>query len=88
MVYCHKKKIKDIPVKVNFQGRSYINYDKTILNQHLMEMDWDTCDSLKDPNALWEVMLRNILSSIDRMCPIQTFKVKKYKEQWISQEIL
>ena len=33
-------------------------------------------------------MLTNITTSIDSICPKKIFKIKKYKEPWISQELL
>ena len=33
-------------------------------------------------------MLENIKESLDELCPLKTFKIKKYKEPWLNQELL
>ena len=37
---------------------------------------------------MWDIMIENINSSLDEICPMKNFKIKKYKEPWISQELL
>ena len=33
-------------------------------------------------------MLKNIKASLDEICPLKIFKIKKFKEPWVSQELL
>ena len=33
-------------------------------------------------------MIDNIESALDELYPLKTFKIRKYKEHWISQELL
>ena len=87
-MYFLKKKQKDIPSKVPFQGRSYRNYDKYQLGMHLNQMEWNGFMESDDPNVLWDMMLSNITDSLDILCPKKTFRIRKYKEPWISQELL
>ena len=50
--------------------------------------DWGNFDQLNDPNRLWDLMLLNISDSLDNICPLKNSKIKKYKEPWLSQELL
>ena len=33
-------------------------------------------------------MLNNIETALNKICPLRTFRIKKYKEPWITQELL
>ena len=50
--------------------------------------DWEIYNLLDDPNMLWDMMLENIKKSLDEICPLKTFRIEKYKEPWIKQELL
>ena len=41
-----------------------------------------------NPDVLWDIMMNNITLALDQLCPKKTFKIKKYKEPLISQELL
>ena len=88
LVYFIKKKRKDIPTRAEFQGRSYVNYNRDMMRQILNTYDWTEFYGGDDPNILWQLFLRNTIMAIETMCPIKTFKVKRYKEPWITQELL
>ena len=88
MINVQRKKPK-MPTKKNaFQGRSYKNYDGNVFRQELVEQDWDGFFAREDPKELWNIMLENINNIADNMCPVKSFKVKKYRDPWISPEIL
>ena len=56
------------------------------MEQLLGTNNWDHFYLQDEPNVLWELLLGYITKAIDEMCPMKTFK--KYKEPWISQELL
>ena len=88
LVYFVKKKNKDHPIKTTFEGRSYRNYNTHDMIHYLDLQDWGNFDQLNDPNRLWDLMLLNVSDSLDNICPLKNFKIKKYKEPWLSQELL
>ena len=54
----------------------------------LLEIDWNQFYNVGNVNDSWSLLKNNILSVIDQICPVKTFKIKKLKDPWISQEIL
>ena len=88
LVFFVKKKKKDIPTKSNFQGRSYRNYDSRKLFELLDIQNWELFFQNDDPDVLWDIMMNSINVALDQLCPKKIFKIKKYKEPWISQELL
>ena len=77
LIYFLKKKKKEFITKVTFEGRSYRNYNLQLFTELLDNQKWDIYDQTEDPNILWDTMIDNITSSIDQICPIKTFKIKK-----------
>ena len=75
-------------MKAKFQGRSYVNYNKDQLETLLRDKNWEQFYNCDNPDTLWEMFLDPITKAIDNMCPIKTFLCKKYKEPWLSQELL
>ena len=88
LIFFVKKKKKGIPTKTTFNGRSYRNYDTQNFIDFLDDQNWELFGHSEDPNTLWEIMLKNIKAAIDMLCPLKTFKIKKYKEPWITQELI
>ena len=83
-----RKKIAIKKEKVEFQGRSYRNYDREEFQRTLSNKSWDNFFDERDPNLLWEIMQSRMLEEIDRMCPIKVFKVNKAREPWVTNEAL
>ena len=88
MVYIVHKKLKRKIVSGEFKGRSYKNYVKEIFEFNLIHQDWQNFFELTEPNQLWTIFHKNILESLRIMCPLKTFKIRKFKEIWVSNEIL
>ena len=55
LVYFLKKKSKENPTKISFQGRSYIDYDFEQFSMNLNQCDWNVFGNHDDPNVLWHV---------------------------------
>ena len=65
LVYVQRKKGKMPTKKVNFQGRSYRNYNSIMFEDSLAEMDWEKFFGKNEPNELWDIMLENINNVAD-----------------------
>ena len=88
LIYFIKKKNKESHTKSEFLGRSYRNVDIHLFHKHLENINWNSFDEANDPNQLWEIMCNNIKTALDDICPLKKFKIKMYKEPWISHELL
>ena len=87
-VFINRKKPNVISEKAKFTGRSYRKDDKDVFNAGLERQDWEVFDNANDPNLLWEIFKKNVLKVLDQCCPQKTFTIKKYKEPWITNELL
>ena len=74
--------------KLEFISRSYKNYDQNVLQNNLLAKNWNVLYTNNDVNQTWDIMLTNIMSTIDNMCPLKKYKVAKAKEPWVTNEIL
>ena len=74
--------------KLEFTGRSYKNYNQVVFQNNLLEKDWNELYTNNDVNQAWNIMLTNIMITIDRMCPLKKYKIAKAKEPWVTNEIL
>ena len=83
-----RKKSTIKPIKIDFKGRSYRNYDKVVFQEGLINAEWDPFYANDDPNLLWDYMYDTILGRIDVMCPIRSFKVAEFKEVWMTNEAI
>ena len=88
LVYVTRKK-ESLPVKKSsFIGRLYKNYVKIYFQQMISNHDWTDFASADSPDLAWSIMKETIEGVIDRMCPLKLIKIKKVKEDWVSQELL
>ena len=83
----HKKK-RDKRDSVEFKGRSYRNFDKGAFQMNLLEKDWNEFYNLDSPKLAWDLMQKHITSVLDEMCPIRTFRIKNYRPDWMSNELI
>ena len=88
MIYIIHKKKKTVPISAEFFGRSYRNYNCEQFVNNLNQQDWTEFNSATDPNLLWNIFYSHTTISIEQMCPLKNFKIKKFKDMWISDEIL
>ena len=77
MVFAVRKKAKTIPETCKFEGRSYRNYNKEQFITNLNGQDWNNYGNLVDPNDIWQLFCNNIFRSINTMCPLKSYNVKK-----------
>ena len=76
LIYITRTKEKTKYNRVHFTGRSYRNYVKEELRQHLEEKDWIQFYELIDPSDCWDYLLNAIKEKIDVMCPLKQTTVK------------
>ena len=71
-----------------FTGRSYIRYTKELFRKLLNDQNWDLFYSLRNVNDLWELMLKYITMSLDKIAPIRKFKFRIERPIWFSDELM
>ena len=54
----------------------------------LFEQDWTKFFATNNPDELWNIMLTKITTVADVMFPEKSFKIRKYRDPWISPELL
>ena len=78
-IYIVHKKARDNKPKAEFRGRSYRNFDKEVFKTKLMEADWAGLYTCTNPNDAWDFIKGHIVSVLDKLCPIRTFRIKNYR---------
>ena len=86
-IYVIHKKSRDQRQSAEFRGRSY-KFDKTVFQNMLSKVDWDKFYDLKDPDIVWEFLLTQITSILDKICPIRTFHIKNYRPDWMTTDLI
>ena len=88
MHFCISEKEKFITKFLD--ARSYINYDKNTFAQYLRNQDWLDFFNSNDVNQSWNIMLQNISTQVDKLCPVKKIKIKDKETQdpWITHEII
>ena len=87
-IYIVHKKKRDKRDSVEFKGRSYRNFDKEIFHKKLRQKDWEELSCIDDPTIAWDLIQEHITSVIDDMCPIRGFKIKNYRPDWMTNELI
>ena len=87
-IFVVKKKGRDNRSKVEFEGRSYRNFDRASFKQQLLDCNWGEFYKLEDSNLAWEYVLNQITPIVDRMCPVRLFQIKNYRPDWVTPELL
>ena len=87
-IYLNRKHCAKPKAKLDFTGRSYKNYYKAVFCDSLLNIDWNNLYQCDDVNTAWNIMLQNITTVIDEMCPLKRYKISQAKEPWVTNEIL
>ena len=87
-IFAIKKKQRDNRPSVEFEGRSYRNYDKALFREQLLGCDWEGLYRIEDHNIAWEFILQRVKPILDCMCPMRKFKIKNYRPEWVTPELL
>ena len=83
-----RKRIKIPKRKCTFTGRSYRNYNRNTFQQYLKEADWNAFNNGSTVTAKWKCFQEIIRGTIDKMCPLKLFRIKKDKEPWINNQLI
>ena len=75
-IFVVKKKRRDKRPQVEFEGRSYRNFDKEQFKKKLIDNDWSQFYKVGDPEAAWEYILNRLMPILGEMCPIRKFKLR------------
>ena len=87
-VFIVKKKSRDTRPTVEFEGRSYRHFDKNILKRELLNHNWGDFYQIDNPDEAWKYILDRFVPVIDDMCPIRVFKIKNYRPDWMTTELI
>ena len=87
-IYIIHKKGRDTRQSEEFTGRSYRNYDGEAFKQRLRALDWEGYYKILDPDRAWEFLLEGITAVLAVMCPVRTFKIKNYRPDWMTRELI
>ena len=75
-IFIVHKKIRDQRHSESFSGRSYRNYDRTVFERKLKDLNWVGYYQLTDPELAWEFLIKGITQVLDAMCPVRAFSSK------------
>ena len=87
-IYLCIKKEREIHLWKQVLGRTYAAYSKEAFQVLLSNDNWTDCFNETNPNILWEIIVNNINSHLDVMCPIKNLKVSCNKPFWLSHHII
>ena len=87
-IYIIHKKGRDVRKSVEFEGRSYRNFNSEKFRSELRNLSWNTLYDFTNPDSTWTFMLNNITSVLDSMCLIRTFHIKNYRPDWMTKELI
>ena len=87
-IYVLHKKKRDSRKSVEFEGRSYRDYNEDTFRTKLLQLQWGGFYELSDPGEAWQIILKNITLVLDEMCPLRTFRIKNYRPDWMTNELI
>ena len=87
-IYLIHKKSRDKRESVEFKGRSYRKYEKERFQNELRSADWDEYYRSDNPEKAWDFLFEQITTVLDKMCPLRKFKIKNYRPEWMSDELI
>ena len=73
---------------MEFEGRSYRNFNRKVFTEALLRCDWSDYYRSNDPEVAWNVLQERFLPILDNMCPVRKFKIKNYRPDWITAELV
>ena len=51
-------------------------------------MSWELFDNSNSPSEIWDHFEKNVVTVLDRMCPVRTLTVPESKPDWLTNDIL
>ena len=87
-IFVVHKKGRDKRETVQFEGRSYRTFDKDSFAKQLRESNWDELYNSNTPDQAWSCILGKITMILDTMCPKRNFRIKNYRPDWMTNELI
>ena len=87
-VYMVRKKTKDSYQKIEFEGRSYYNFDENVFINLLMDEDWDFVYGICPFDDVWDSFFKKVEKILDNYCPLKKFKFRHDKPEWMTNELV
>ena len=82
------KKREGPQATVEFEGRSYRNFNSEQFKEDLLRERWEVFYQIKDTDKAWDYLLGRIETVIDKMCPLRKFRIKNYRPEWVTDELI
>ena len=73
---------------MEFEGRSYRNFNAETFAEMLLEETWENLYDCDSPDVAWQFISDRIESSLDKMCPLRKFRIKNYRPDWMTKELI
>ena len=87
-IFLIHKKSRDKRELVEFRGRSYRKFDRDQLKADLIMVDWEEFYKRGSPDKAWDFFLEQATLILDKMCPMRVFKIKSYRPDWMTDELI
>ena len=87
-VFVTRKKLTLKQEKTSFLGRLYKDYNKRVFQNELKNTSWEDFERSDSSEEAWNILKSKIEDVINLMCPIKNIRIKKFKEEWVTQELL
>ena len=89
VIYCTRKTVRSLFNRHNtIKIRSLKNYSPQKLNEELNSVDWTEFYNCVNVDEALNLFCRIFISTLDKLAPLKSVRVKQRTEPWITQEIL
>ena len=87
-IFAVKKKNRNTKSSANFTGRSYKFFNFDEFKDRLCQSKINSDYAITNPEELWEYILSEITTDLNTYCPIRNFKIKNYRPDWITDQLI
>ena len=84
---CIRKKKRERHDIVTCTVRDYRAFDENVLENTLLNKNWDNFNVSIDPDIHWEIILSYVLDILSIMCPYKKVQARKIPTPWLTAEI-
>ena len=86
--YMTIKKSKKVFKKEQFKGRSYRNFNEDIFIHTIEHLDWATFNDTINVNTQWDILYKNVLTTLDDIIPIKKISFPNSKPEWMFGDLI
>ena len=83
-----KKKVMDSRKTTSFKGRTYVNYNRDVLNDHLTNAIKASFRAEDNPIKCWDLMENFLCKFLDEVCPMKTYRTKECTPAWLTHDLI